>query len=335
MLRTAQRAILLPLVAAVFCGMLRPQKTPVPNQPLKLERAIPLPSVQGRIDHLAADVDGKRIFIAALGNGSVEAVDLARGERTGAIKGLKEPQGLLYLPQNNTLYVATGGDGQLRSYNANTLALIGSVKLGDDADNVRYDPKTDSIMVGFGDGAIAFLTRDLQRKDKAEVPLPAHPESFQISSNGSQVLVNLPHDQSIAAFRIGSPGITSKWTHLGAQSNFPMAMDRQHGRFFVACRAPAQLLELREDSPSVVQRISTVGDADDLFWDEAHNRIFVIGGEGFVDVVDASPNGQMRSIAHILSAPGARTGLLVGSKLLVAAPHRNTEPARLLVFTEE
>jgi hypothetical protein len=54
-----------------------------------------------------------------------------------------------------------------------------------------------------------------------------------------------------------------------------------------------------------------------------------------VDVVDASPNGQMRSIAHILSAPGARTGLLVGSKLLVAAPHRNTEPARLLVFTEE
>ena len=76
MLRTAQRAILLPLVAAVFCGMLRPQKTPVPNQPLKLERAIPLPSVQGRIDHLAADVDGKRIFIAALGNGTVEVVDL-------------------------------------------------------------------------------------------------------------------------------------------------------------------------------------------------------------------------------------------------------------------
>jgi hypothetical protein len=192
-------------------------------------------------------------------------------------------------------------------------------------------------MVGYGDGAIALLPFDLKGKPNADVRLPAHPESFQVSMNGSSLLVNLPNDQSIALVDLRPLQFRSKWTHLGAQSNFPMTVDRAHGRFFVACRAPAELLELHENSQSVAERVSTVGDADDLFWDEAHNRIYVIGGEGFVDVVDAPLKGAMKSTAHVPTATGARTGLLVEAwnKLLVAAPHRGAEPARLLVFQLE
>jgi len=328
----ARSAILLPFIAVVAGGMLQAQNATAPTLPLKLERVISLPGIEGRIDHLAFDSNGNRVFIAALGNGTVEVVDLTRGERTGEIKGLKEPQGLLYLPQNNTLYVASGGDGIVRSYNGKTLAPVGSMTVGDDTDNLRWDNQTNSVMVGYGDGAIAFLPPDLKGKAKAEVALPAHPESFQVSLNGSHVFVNLPHDQSIASFKIGSTKLESKWTHLGAQSNFPMTIDRSHGRFFVACRAPAQLLALREDSSSVASRINTVGDADDLFWDESHNRVFVIGGEGYVDVVDAPPSSEMKSIAHISTAAGARTGLLAGDRLLIAAPHRGAQAARLLVF---
>jgi hypothetical protein len=113
-----------------------------------------------------------------------------------------------------------------------------------------------------------------------------------------------------------------------------MTIDWSQKRFFVACREPAQLLELREGVPTVEDRISTVGDADDLFWDESRNHLYAIGGEGFIDVIDASANGRMKSIAHVPTAAGARTGLLVPSwnKLIVAAPHRGAEPARLLVF---
>jgi DNA-binding beta-propeller fold protein YncE len=333
--RMARSAILLPFIAVVTGSILLAQNATMPTPPLKLERVIPLPGVEGRIDHLAFDSGRNRVFIAALGNGTVEVVDLARGERTVEITGLKEPQGLLYLPQNNTLYVASGGDGTVRSYNGKTLATIGSITVGDDADNLRWDSRTNSVIVGYGDGAIAFLPLDLKGKPISEVALPAHPESFQVTLNGSHVFVNLPHDQSIASFEIGSTKLETKWTHLGAQSNFPMTIDRSHGRFFVACRAPAQLLALREDALSVGSRISSVGDADDLFWDESHSQVFVIGGEGFVDVVNAPPNGEMKSIAHIPTSAGARTGLLAGDKLLVAAPHRGTETARLLVFHVE
>src|SRR5713101_6899723 len=38
---------------------------------------IPLDGVEGRIDHFGLDAKGKRLFVAALGNDTVEVVDLA------------------------------------------------------------------------------------------------------------------------------------------------------------------------------------------------------------------------------------------------------------------
>lgn len=300
---------------------------------LHLEREIPLPGVEGRIDHLSVDVAGERLFVSALGNGTVEVIDVARGSPVGEIKGLEEPQGLLYFPGNKVLYVATGGDGTVRAYDAGTLALVGSISLGDDADNLRFDHQTDSIMVGYGAGAIAFLPLDL--KGKVEVQLPAHPESFQVSSDGSHLIVNLPEDRSIAMVDLMPLRLAKKWTSFGAQQNFPMAVDPDRRRFFVVCRRPAQLLELNESTGTVTQRIETVADADDLFYDPERKTLYVIGGEGSVDVVRAEATGKLTSIAHVSTAPGARTGLLVPAwnKLFVAAPHRGASPARILVYS--
>jgi DNA-binding beta-propeller fold protein YncE len=321
----ALRGIAPSLVFAFVCGVSWGQQPA-----LKLERMIPLPGVEGRIDHLAADVEGGRVFVAALGNGSVEAVDPSRGRRLGEIKGLKEPQGLLYVASSHTLYVATGGDGMVRSYDGQTLAPLRSIALGDDADNLRYDIERHRILAGYGEGAIASLAPDLS--SKLEVRLPVHPESFQFSADGAHLYVNLPHDQSVAVIDMAKMAVTAKWGHLGAQANFPMAVDGE--RLLVACRAPAQLLALNAKTGTVAERISTVGDADDLFFDKARGRIYVIGGEGFVDVVSAAESDKLSSIGHIPTAAGARTGLFVPAwnKLLVAAPHRGAEPARLLVF---
>ena len=323
----ALRGIALPLVLALSCSL-----SPAQQPQLKLVQTIPLAGVEGRIDHLTADLDGQRVFIAALGNGSVEVIDLRKAQRVGQIKGLKEPQGLLYLQATNRLYAATGGDGMVRVYNGHTLAPAGSISVGDDADNLRYDHQSNSILVGYGDGAIAVLAQNLT--SKTEVRLPAHPESFQFSANGSNLFVNLPHDQSIAMIDLPKRTIQAKWAHLGAQSNFPMAIDPNSDRIFVACRQPAQLLSLDTKSGSVTERVETVGDADDLFFDKDRNRLYVIGGEGFIDVVDAPKTGKPHSIAHVPTAAGARTGLFVPgwNKLFVAAPHRGTEPARLLVY---
>lgn len=299
---------------------------------LRLEHEIILPGVQGRIDHLSADVAGQRVFVSALGHGSVEVVALDQGRRVGQITGLKGPQGILYLPASKTLYVASGGDGTVRSYDGRTLKPLKSVDLGDDADNLRYDAQRKAVLAGYGGGGIAELGLDLKRL--GDFRLPVHPESFQLSADGKRLFVNLPLHISVAAINMETRVVNATWSHPGTLANFPMALDAKAGRLLIACRMPARLLMLDTATGLVTARIATVGDADDLFYDAARGMAYVIGGGGFVDVVRVGPGDKLVSVARVPTATGARTGLYVPewNKLLVAVPRRNGEQARLLVY---
>src|SRR5437867_1330926 len=50
--------------------------------PLILQQSIPLPGVKGKFDHVAIDLVGQRLFIAAKANDTLEVVDLKNGEAT-------------------------------------------------------------------------------------------------------------------------------------------------------------------------------------------------------------------------------------------------------------
>src|SRR5919202_1470478 len=61
---------------------------------LTLTAQIPLPNVNGRIDHLAYDSVNHLAFVAALGNNTIEVVNIETKEVIHTIKGLHEPQGV-------------------------------------------------------------------------------------------------------------------------------------------------------------------------------------------------------------------------------------------------
>src|SRR6266850_1506540 len=107
--------------------------------PLTLAKTIPLENVEGRIDHMAVDVAGQRLFVAALGNNTVEVVDLKAGKKIQSLPGFAEPQGIVYVPEFDRLFVANGTDGTCRILDGHSFKTISTVELGDDADNVRYD----------------------------------------------------------------------------------------------------------------------------------------------------------------------------------------------------
>ena len=325
------------LLLAFFCLISAPLATaqaPPPGS-LRLEREIPLPGVEGRIDHLTADVAGQRVFVAALGNGTVEIVDLAQGKRSGEIKGLKDPQGVAYAPSNGAVYVAGGGDGTVRSFDSHTLKPLKEIKLGEDADNLRLDAARTQLLAGYGSGAIAVLGLDLSRK--ANFALPAHPESFQLAADGQRLFVNLPEARSIASIDLATQAVNPAWSHPSSAANFPMAVDGAIHRLFIPCRKPARMLVINSDTGSITAWKPTVGDADDVFVDEAHRMVYVIGGDGYVDAVFIRAGDALVSRAQVPTAPGARTGLYVPEwkQLLVAAPKQGTKDARLLVFSVE
>src|SRR6266852_836291 len=86
------------------------------KQPLRLVQKISLPNVKGRLDHMDVDVNSKRLFVAGLENGTFEVVDLQAGKWVRSIPGFKKPQGALFVPELNKLFLASGDDGMVRVF---------------------------------------------------------------------------------------------------------------------------------------------------------------------------------------------------------------------------
>jgi DNA-binding beta-propeller fold protein YncE len=299
---------------------------------LKLEKEILLPGVEGRIDHLSVDIPGKRLFVAALGNGTIEVLDLTKNERTAQISRLEEPQGLYFDATVNRLYVTSGGDGTLRIYNGTNLVLDDKIELGDDADNVRGDVHAGRIFVSYGSGALAITT--LTGQNLARIVLGSHPESFQLEQGGSRVFVNVPKESAVAVVDRTKKMVVAKWNIDGTSANYPMALDEADRRLFVGCRTPPEVVVLDTDSGHLVARLPVVGDTDDVYFDPARRLLYVIGGQGSVDVIRMRDPNNYDRVERIPTASGARTGLFVPDfdRLFVAAPHRESQPARIFVY---
>jgi DNA-binding beta-propeller fold protein YncE len=300
---------------------------------LNLSKEIPLPGVRGRIDHFAADVSGQRLFIAALENGSVEVLDLQRWTLGSEIKGLNEPQGVYYDDKTNRLYVATGGDGTVRIYDGKSLALQTMLELGDDADNIRVDPQSSDIWVGYGNGGIAVI--DSKDQKIGTISLGSHPESFQFDQPGDRVYVNVPTQFGVAVIDRQRGAVVTKWGLDFSFANYPMAFDVRDKRLFIGCRFPAQLAVLDTASGKIVGKWPTVGDSDDIFYDADQRRVYIIGGEGAIEVLRQKSADQYESLGRIKTAPGARTGFLLPGYLFVAVPNQGTQTAKVLVYNPQ
>ena len=160
--------------------------------PLRLVQTIPLPNVEGRIDHIAVDLKGERLFVAALGNNTIEVLDLRAGKRIQSITGLHEPQGVGFISEFKKIYVANAKSGACDVFDASSFKVIKSVKFSDDADNIRYDAAVRRVYVGYGSGALGII--DAATGDKlGEIKLEGHPESFQLERSGSRIFVNIPN----------------------------------------------------------------------------------------------------------------------------------------------
>jgi DNA-binding beta-propeller fold protein YncE len=301
--------------------------------PLKLERTIELPDVQGRIDHMSIDIAGQRLFVSALGNNTLEVVDLKSGKRAHTISGLKEPQGALYIADKNRLFVASDKDGTVKVFDGTSFQLLNTVEYGDDADNLRYDAARERVYVGFGGGALGEMDTDGQKI--AETKLDAHPESFQLEKGSSRIYANLPGSRKVAVVDRGAHSVVTSWGMGLTLGNYAMALDEADHRLFVVSRAPARLVVMDTATGKVVQKLAAVGDCDDIFWDASRKRIYATGGDGAISVFEQQDADHYNEMSRIPTVKGARTSFLSPDlgRLYVAVRRQGSTPAQIQVFS--
>jgi DNA-binding beta-propeller fold protein YncE len=296
-------------------------------------QVVTLPGVQRRIDHFAVDPAGQRLFVAALGNHTLEVVDVAAGKRITSIPDLREPQGVAYLPSLHRIIVATRAGGTVTAFDDGTYRAVGTISDLPDADNVRFDAAAGQLYVGHGDGGLAVIDA-AKMKVLTEIPLPGHPESFQLEDDGPRIFVNMPPTHEILVVDRKQRSIVSRVSLGSFADNYPMALDERGHRLFVAVRHPARLLVFDTRAMNQLAAVSCVGDSDDVFYDASRDRVYVIGGEGYVDVFDASSSARYDRLARIATRAGARTGLWSKEldRLFVGWPLRGGHPAEIRVL---
>jgi len=299
---------------------------------LVLEKKIPLGDVTGRIDHLAYDAARQRLYVAELGNDSVGIVDLNSRQLIRTVTGFDEPQGVAYELSTDTVYVANGGDGSLQMFRGADFAPVDKIALGADADNVRVDPATHRVYVGYGGGAIAVIDAN-SRKRIADISLKGHPESFQLEATGQRIFVNVPDAGliQVASREAGKP--IASWSTEKLRANYPMAYDASEKHLLVVFRQPARLEAFDTNTGNRLGGVDACADADDIFTDPKRGRVYVVCGAGTVDTYASDGNAFSRA-AQFATTRGSRTGLFLPAidRLVVAVRGSSTGAAAIWVL---
>lgn len=347
----------LPALAAAQTAPPPPKASAV----LTLVGKIPLAHVRGRMDHVSVDVSGRRLFAAAYDNHTLEVVDLAAGRQVRTLR-LDEPQQSYFVPAVGRLFVASSGDGTVKIFDGGTLALVRTVQLSSDADNMRYDPVRKHVLVDYGgekylfgrvaartgekDGAVAVM--DLNGRIVGQIHVGGHPEALQLEQRtGDRVFINDPDKHEIVVADLSSYKALAHWK-AGCE-NYPMALDEAHRRLFIFCRnnSYVAVFDTRSGRRVASVRATPGASSDDMFWDPSRNRLYVlarillhgknphVAGPGIVDVIQEEDPDHYRMIATSATGFGAQTGMFVPEwgKLFVAARRQPTgQSAEILEY---
>lgn len=321
-----------------FAGQARGQA----GAPLKQVEKIPMPGVQGRLDHSVVDLKGHRLFVAALGDNqnTVEVLDLKANKRIFSIPGQSKPQGVFYSPNFNKLFVANGTDGTCKIFGGSDYKSIDSLAVGADADHVGYDPTTKFLYVGTGDAKSGVLSIVDTRTNKhvADIKTDARPGGIKFDPSSSRIFVTLAGATNLGVVDRKKREQVATWPVTGVQGNVSLALDAKHHRLFAGSRNPPMVTVFDTTSGKQVSQVEGVGGIDDLWYDAAHQRIYASGGRGtdvgFVYVYQQKGSDHYELTAKVPTAASAGTSLWVPelNRLFVAAPASEKEDAAVLVF---
>jgi DNA-binding beta-propeller fold protein YncE len=310
------------------------------ESPLTLTKTIPLPGISGKFDHFAFDPTGHRLFAAAPGNHSVEVIDLNTAKVEQSIEGLGKPHGLAWDQGTGSLYVSDGSNAELRLYKGTPLKLAGSIKLSNDADDMVFDEAHHMLYVGHGGGSAAVPAKvavidTVKFALSANLTMASHPEGLDLDEQNRRIFANIADSAEVGVIDGASNTIVAHWNLTGAADNVPMAYDSARQRLYVACRIPATLLALNAATGAEIARVTTGDGADDLFYDAARGRLYVISGTGELDVIQADGGTGMTTIGVTHTAPGAKTALFIPAEknLYVGVPGTAGKPAEIRVYS--
>lgn len=309
--------------------------------PLVLRGRTELPGYSGDFDHFAVDLAGNRLFLAAEDHGTLEVFELKSGRHLKTVKGFETPHSVFPIPQKHRLLV-TDGSETVKLLDDQTLAPVDSIKLHPGADSIAYDAGSGHLYIVTGGKDVKLRESWLEEIDPltaskiSEVHFDAdHVEALAVQQRGPRLYINVTDKNDLAV--VDKPGhkIIARWPIKEAEQNALVQLDETTHRLFVVTRKPGKMLVLDADSGATLAHFEAPARVDQEIFDPASHRIYAPGGEGYIGVYAEQDANHFVELAHVPSAAGAKTAILVPElkRLYVAvSPGEGKTGAAILWF---
>jgi DNA-binding beta-propeller fold protein YncE len=312
------------------------------NPSLRPVSTTDLPDISGDVDHLAVDTAGQRLFLAAEDNGTLRVIDLKTGKLERTVKGFNTPHSILFLPDQNELYV-TDGSKAVQVLDAITFKAKKTIPTTPGADSIGVD-RANHILFAVSGGKDVSMTKSViseidtqSGKLIKEFPIDAaHVEAMAVEKSGSKLYVNVTDKNYLAVIDRKTGSMIAQWHIAEAKQNAPIAFDEANGRLFIVCRDPGKLVVLNSANGRTIASFPTGAHADEVVFDPTHHRVYVASGEGKIFPYEQVDADHYKALEPIQSAPGAKTAVLYPdcSRLFVAvSPGEGKTGAKILAYS--
>jgi hypothetical protein len=276
---------------------------------LELVQTIELKGRPGKLDHLIVDNKSGRLFLANKVNNTVDIVDLKSGKPVKQLKGQAGAQGLAFAPDLDRLFVGLGTGGYCNIFDGKTYRLQKTVKFMDDADNVRYDPRTHAVYVAHAENALGVIdgeTFDL----KTDIALPGGAEGFQIAAGSPRLYLNVPSPSQVVVIDTDKNEIINRFPLKQATANFALALDEANKRMFVGCHKKPMMVIMDSETGAEITGVPIAADTDDVWFDAKRKRIYASCGEGSISVIKQLDADRYELAENFATVKDARTSYL-------------------------
>lgn len=299
---------------------------------LLLSNTISLPNVKGGFDLMAADVKGKRLFVSAQDNHTLEVIDLKAMKSHQSVEGFEEPKWVAYQPESNRLYVATGLDGKVTVVDSRSYEKIKSFSFKEKCNGLRLDNDKKLLYVGVGNtfGSIGII--DVAKDEiVGEIPLSNYAKQFvQV---GNKMYINVPETNTIEIADLNLRKMIASWQVKEAKGNVPMGIDRKNQRLFIGCE-PGKLVVYNLKTEKAIATVDIDKGCDGVYYDTKRSQIYISCGEGFIDVVSQMTPDSYKMNTKIPTVTGAGTSLFIPEMdaFILAVPQNDTNKAEIRIY---
>jgi DNA-binding beta-propeller fold protein YncE len=314
----------LSIIATLVLGALWVPTVRSADQPtLVLTQTIDLKGKPGKLDHVTIDLKRGRLLVANKANNTLDVVDLKAGKLLQQVPGQAGIQGVAYVADLDRIYVGLGVRGFCNIFDGATYRPIKSIKFADDADNVRYDPRTRMIFVAHAEKMLGVIDAKSFAL-KGDIKLPGTAEGFQAEKNSSKLFLNVPDTNEVVVIDTGKREVVGTYPLKLAGANFPLALDEANHRIIVGCHKEPKVVVLESETGKEITSVAIPEGCDDLFYDATHKRIYVSCSEGYLVTISQKDPDHYEVVEKLPTAKDARTCVFVPeqNKLYLAVPRQ-------------